>query len=147
MMISSELQNIFLPNLVWWYSKMSQSVMRNKDCLLSSRSRSQRGFIWSKYDSDYYILWTADFLATKLGLMIGYHRQELLVQKIGLLHSRSRSQRRVKMLMFIQMLFSKLLVPLQPNLVLWYSIICQSVLWKNCEYCIQGQGHSEGSKC
>ena len=27
---------------------MSQSVMRNKNCLLSSRSRSQRGFILSK---------------------------------------------------------------------------------------------------
>ena len=81
MMISSELQNIFLPNLVWWYSKMSQSVMRNKDCLLSSRSRSQRGFIWSKYDSFYYILWTVDTLATKLGLMLHYHKPECLVKK------------------------------------------------------------------
>ena len=81
-MISSEPQNIFLPNLVWWCSKTSQSVMQNKNCLLSSRSRSQRGLIWSKYDSGYYIFGTADSLATKLGLIIGYHRQERLVENL-----------------------------------------------------------------
>ena len=77
---------------------MSQSVKQNKNCLLSSRSRSQRGLILSKYYSDYYIFWTADLLATRRGLMIGYHRPERLVK--------------TKM-----------------------------------NYCIQGQGHSEGSKC
>ena len=75
---------------------MSQSVMRSKKCLLSSRTRSQQGLI-SKYYSDYYIFWTADSLATKLGLMIGYHTARVSGGKIGLLHSRSRSQRRVKM--------------------------------------------------
>ena len=95
-MISSEPLNILLPNLVWWCRKMSQSVKRNKNCLLSSKSRSQRGLIWSKYYSDYYIFWTADSLVTKLGLMIGYRRQERPVETL--------------------------------------------------DYCIQGQGHSEGSK-
>ena len=36
-----------------------------------------------------------DSLATKLGLMIHHHKPECPVKKIGLLHSGSRSQRRV----------------------------------------------------
>ena len=96
-MISSEPQNILLPNLVWWCCRMKQSVTRNKNCLLSSWSRSQRGLILSKYYSDYCIFWTADSLATKLCPMIGYHRPERLVEKV--------------------------------------------------DYCLQGQSHSEGSKC
>ena len=39
-------------------------------CVLSSRLRSQQGFLWSKYDSFYYIFWTVDSLRTKLDLMI-----------------------------------------------------------------------------
>ena len=54
--------------------------------------------IWSKYDSFYCIFWTVDSLATKLGLMIHYHKPECPVKKVGLLHSGSRSQWRVKML-------------------------------------------------
>ena len=90
-MISYEPQNILLPNMVWWCCRMSQGVTRNKNCLLSSRSRSQRGLILSKHYSDYYIFWTADSLATKLGPMIGNHRPERLVEKSGLLPSRSRT--------------------------------------------------------
>ena len=37
----------------------------------------------------------------------------------------------------------KMLIPWQPNLVWWYVIISQSVLWKKLDYCIQGQGHSK----
>ena len=96
-MISSESHNILLPNLVWWCCRRSESVTRNKNSLLSSRSRSQRGLILSKYYFDYYIFWTANSLATRRGLMIGYHKPERLVEKL--------------------------------------------------DYCIQGQGHSDGSKC
>ena len=80
--LSSEPQNILSPNLVWWCCRMSQSVTQKKNCLLSSRSRSQRGLILSKYYSDYYIFWTADSLATRHGLMIGHHRPERLVEKL-----------------------------------------------------------------
>ena len=52
--------------------------------------------IWSKYDSFYYIFWTVDCLATKLGLMIHYHKPEYPVKKVGLHHSGSRSQWRSK---------------------------------------------------
>ena len=44
--------------------------------LLSSRSRSQWGFIWSKYDSFYYIFWTVDSLATKVGMVMQHHEPD-----------------------------------------------------------------------
>ena len=51
-------------------------------------------------------------------------------EKNGLLHSRSRSQWRVKMLMFVQMISSKPPNILFPNLVLWYIIMSRSVVQK-----------------
>ena len=66
------------------------------------RSRSQWWFIWSKYDCFYYIFWTVDSFATKLGLMIHHHKPEYPVKEVGLLHSGSKSQGRVKILMFVQ---------------------------------------------
>ena len=45
---------------------------------------------------------------------------------------------------------SELLIPWQPSLVWWYIIISQGVLWKKKEKkndCVQGQGHSEQTKC
>ena len=62
---------------------MSQSVMQENVfvCLLSFRSRSQQGLIWSKYDSFYYIFWSVDSLATKLGLIIHHHKPERPVEK------------------------------------------------------------------
>ena len=44
---------------------------------------------------------------------------------------------------------SKLLIRLQPNLVWWYIIKYQSVMWKTkqkLDYCVQGQGHRKMSK-
>ena len=65
--------------------------------LLFSRSRSQQGLMWSKYDSLYYIFRTADPLATKLGLMAHHHKLDCLWEDwIALLCSRSRSQERYK---------------------------------------------------
>ena len=79
-MIFSESQNIWLPNLVWWCRIMSQSVMlKFLSLLLSSESRSQQRLIWSKYDSFYYIFWTVDSLATKLGLMIHHQKPDCSV--------------------------------------------------------------------
>ena len=82
-----------------WYCDASSwaGVSCKKIRLPFSRSSSQQGPVWSKYDSFYCIFWTADYLATKLGPIIGYHRPERLVEKV--------------------------------------------------DYCFQGQGHSEGSKC
>ena len=104
-----------------WYGDAASLA---KKYLLSSRSRSQWGLIWSKYASFYYIFWTADSLATALGTMIHHHKPECLARekKGGLLNSRSRSQRRIKMLMFIQMISSKVLNILSPDLALWYAL-------------------------
>ena len=46
---------------------------------------------------------TVDSLATKLGLKIHHQKPECPVKKIGLLISGSKSQQRIKMLMFFQM--------------------------------------------
>ena len=86
---------------------------KNLLLLQSSRSRSQRGLIWSEYDSFYYSVWTVYSLANKLGLMI------------------HQSLWKVKMLMFVQMVSSKLLNILFPNLVLWLIIMRWSVMQKD----------------
>ena len=65
--------------------------------LLFSRSRSQQGLIWSKYDSLHYIFWTADPFATKLCLMVHYHKPRVSYGEIVLLSSRSRAQQNFKM--------------------------------------------------
>ena len=118
-----------------WYSDASplaRGLCRNFLLLLPSRSRSQQGLIlWSKYDSFYYIFLTLDSLLTLLGLMIHHLKPECPVKKIGLLHSGSRSQRRVQILMFVQMISSKPPNILFPNLVLWCIIMSQSVMQKD----------------
>ena len=86
-----------------WYGNAASWIRvpcRKNNCLLSSRSRAQQGLMWSKYDSFYYIFWTVDSLATKLGLVLHDHKPKCFVKK-----------ERKK------------------------------------DHCIQGQGHSEGSKC
>ena len=80
------------------------------------------------YGSFYYIFWTVDSLSTKLGLMIHHHKPECPVKKVGLLHSGSMSQWRVKMLMSVQMISSTPSSILLPNLVLW-CIIMQELIW------------------
>ena len=52
-----------------------------KRWLLSSRSRSQRGLVWSKYDSFYFNFVTADSLASRLGLIIYHRKTKCLVKK------------------------------------------------------------------
>ena len=115
-----------------WYSDVTSWARVSCEtfflCLLSSRSRSQQGIIWPKYDSFYYIFWTVDSLTTKLWLMIHHHELECPMKKVGLLHSESRSQQRIKMLMFVQMISSKPPSILFPNFVLW-CIIMQELLW------------------
>ena len=56
----------FCSNLLCDAAKWARLSCRGKKCLLSSRSRAQQGLMWSKYDSDYYIFWTADSSAAKL---------------------------------------------------------------------------------
>ena len=107
-MIFLESLNILLPNLVWWCSIMSQSVMQNFFCVCAVfKVRVTVRAHMIKKDSFYYIFWTVDSLAAKLSLMIHHHKLECPVKKIGWFHSGSRSQRRGKMLMFVQMVSSE----------------------------------------
>ena len=80
-----------------------------KCSLLSSRSSSQRELIWSNFDFIYYILWTADFLATKLSLTVHHQKPECLVKK------------------WIALLSNPPNIPL-PNLVWWYIVMSRSVM-------------------
>ena len=66
----------------WYCDAASQArVSCKKIGLLFSRSRSQQGFIWPNYDRFYYIFWTADPFATKLGLIVHY-KPEWLIEKL-----------------------------------------------------------------
>ena len=102
--ISSKPPNILFPNLVLW-------------CIIMQE------FMWSKYYNVYCIFWTADPFATKLGLIVHYHKPECFMEKLeccvqGKSHSKiSRCQ-----WTFVQMIPSEMLV-------------C----------CLQVEGHSEGS--
>ena len=63
--------------------------------------------------------------------MIHQQKPECPVKKKVLLHSGSRPQRRVKMFIFVQMISSKPLNILFPNLVLWCINMSLSVLQKD----------------
>ena len=63
--------------------------------------------------------------------MIHHQKSECLVKKVRLLYSGSRSQWRIKMLMFVQMMSSKPPNILFPNLVLWCIIMSWSVTQKD----------------
>ena len=91
--VSEYMSGCYLLNHKTFCTKLGMVMLQNEPechakqfccccCLLSSRSRSQRGLILSKYYTDYDIFWTADSLATKLGPMIGYYRPERLMEKL-----------------------------------------------------------------
>ena len=72
-MISSKPPNILFPNLVWWCIFMSRSVMQ-KDWLAM--------FMVKVTARAHMINWTADPFATKLGLMVHYHKPMCLMKKL-----------------------------------------------------------------
>ena len=73
--------------------------------------------------------------------MIHHQKPECPVKKNELLHSGSRPQWRVKMLVFVQIIFSEPPKILFANLVLWCIIMrwCIMLKWLICYF--QGQGH------
>ena len=115
--ISSKPPNTLIPNLVLWYIIMSRSTCR-KIASLFSRSRSQQGLIWSDYNSFYCIFWTADPFASKLVLIVHYHKLECCMEKLDFC-VQGQGHRKISKCywMFVQMIPSELLNLLQPNLV------------------------------
>ena len=92
--------------------------------LLFSRSRSQQGLICSKYDSFYYIFWTVDPFATKMGLVVHYHKPKCLMEKLECCVQGQGHHKISKChWMFVQMISSESLNLLLPSLVLWWIII------------------------
>ena len=73
--ISSKLPNILLPNLVLWCTIMSQTVMQ-KDRFAIFKVK-----VTAKYDNFYCIFWNVDSFATKLGVIVHYHKSECLMEK------------------------------------------------------------------
>ena len=71
-------------NQTWYSDALSWDCMScRKTGLVFSRSRSQWRLMWSKYDCFYYIFWTIDLLATKLGLVIHHHKPECCERKLA----------------------------------------------------------------
>ena len=120
---------------VWFGDASSWTrVSCEKTGWLSSRSRSQQGLRWSKYDSFYYIFWTADPFANRLGLMVHYHRLAYLMKKLvccvqGQGHSKTSK---------CQWLFS--VFPKQQQK--YFKMSVTQCLSKRLVCCLQGHGHS-----
>ena len=130
-MIFSKPPNILLPNSVLWCIIMSWSVMQKKSRLLFSRSRSQQGLVWAKYDSFDCIFWIAEPFATKLGLIVHYHKPECLMKKLDCcVHGQGHGKISKCQWLFIQMLSSEMLNLILPNLVRWCIIMSQIVFQK-----------------
>ena len=70
---------------------MRRCIMRKNWCTVFNVKVTVRACV-IKYDYFYYILLTVSPFAAKLGLIIQHYELEGPVEKIGLLHSRSRSQ-------------------------------------------------------
>ena len=97
---------------------------------LSSMSRSQQGFIWSKYDYFYYIFWAAGQFATKLCLIILHHKAECSVEKLdhcALCQGPSEVSKCWSL--FVWIYYESQHILLQ-NLVWWGSIMSQNFMQK-----------------
>ena len=88
--------------------------------------------MWSKYDNFYCIFWIADPFATTLGLLVHYHKPECFMEKLDCC---VQDQGHIKISkcqwMFVQMMSSKLLNLLPPNLAWWCIIMNQIVFQKD----------------
>ena len=101
--------------------------------LLCSRSRAQQNFKMSVNVCLDYIFWITEHSVTKFGMVMQHHEPECHAEilLLLLLSLRSKSQwGSYDQNMTLSTIFSELLIAWQPNLVWWYIIISQSVLWK-----------------
>ena len=114
-----------------WYCDASlwAGVLCRMICLLFSRSRSQQGLIWSKYDSFYHVFWIANSFATKLGLIVHYHKPECLMKKLECcVQGQGHGKISECQWLFIQMLSSEMLNLILPNLLQLCIIMSHIVL-------------------
>ena len=129
-MISSKPPNILFPNLVLWCIIMSQCHAKRLNVPFS-RSRSRQELMWSKYYNVYCIFWTADPFATKLGLIIHYHKPECFMEKLECCVHGQSHRKMSKCVWLFRWYFLNCWTFLLPNLVWWCitmsQIVCQKV--------------------
>ena len=130
-----------------------ECLANQKKYLLSSRSRSQRRLVWSKYDCLLFLLTCGFFgnqtwsneTSSKARVPSETNKQtNKNNNQPGLLHSRSRSQPRVKMSMFVKVMCSKPPNILLPNCIVVHHHEPECHI-KILVCLFQGQVHSKGS--
>ena len=128
-MISSKPLNISFPNMVLWCIIMNQCHAKKIDLLFS---KSLQELIWSKYDNFYCIFWNAYPFATKLGLIVQYHKPECFMEKLDCC-VQGQGHRKISKCqwMFVKKIFSDLLNLLLQNLVWWCIIMSQIFFQKD----------------
>ena len=128
--ISPESFNFLLPYLVLWCIIMSHNFLQTFQFAIFKVKGTARAYlikIWlSALSSELLTLLQSNFVWCYI---IVY--QSVMLQKIGLLCPRSRSQQNFKMSMNVQTIASEPLNLLLPNLVKWCIIMSWSVLWKD----------------
>ena len=122
-------RQVFCYQTWYCYASSLAGVSCKKIRLLFSRSSSQQGPVWSKYDSFYHIFWTADLFATKFGLIVHYHKPECFIRNWIVMLRVKVTDSKCQWL-FIQMLSSEMLNLILPNLVRWCIIMSQIVFQK-----------------
>ena len=142
--VSSKLLVCLQPYLIY-----STGVFCRKIESLCSRSRSQWMFKMSVNVCSVDIFWITEHFVTKLGTVMQHHEPECRAEFVVVVavFNVKVTARAHMIKIWSSTIFLELLNPWLPNLVWWYIIISQSVLLKRKDCCIQGQGHSEGSKC
>ena len=129
-----------------WYggAVLWARVSCGKKLFAFSRSRSLKGFIWSKHDSFYSLFWTVDSVATKLDLMIHHHKPECLIKKKWITVFKVKvTVKGQNVSVCPNDIFSRPNI-LSPNLVLWCTIMSR-VHAKRLVCYFRGQGHRKGS--
>ena len=100
--------------------------------LLCSQSRSQQRFKMSVNVCPDDTFWITEHLATKFGMVMQHHEPESCGHFCCCcyLQGQGHSKGSYHQNMTLSTILSELLIPWQPNLVWWYIIKSQSVLWK-----------------
>ena len=73
--------NLLLPNLVWWCNIMSQIVFQKHWFAVFKVKVTVKNNIIKSWLL-YFIIWTADPFATKLGLMAQHYKMDCLVKRL-----------------------------------------------------------------
>ena len=129
--ISSKPPNVLFPNLVLWFIIMSRSVVQKDWFAIFKVVVTARAHM-IKIDNYYGVFWTADPFATKLGLIVYYHKPECFMKKLDCyVQGQGHSKISKCQWIFVQIISSETLNLLPPNLVWWIIIMRQIVFQTN----------------